>query len=129
MKKLILVAMAGLSLSACAIPGLPTLANVSTSAPAPLERTTVDDQWLATAWKSHDALQDALNLYMDAKPSVIGTPAMKRMADINDAITAALTAAESAAAAGSETDYLVAIAHAKQAFTEMRGALMALKGK
>lgn len=129
MKRMILMATAALSLSACAIPGLPTLANVGVEAPAPLEATTIDDKWLELAWKSHDALQDSLNLAMDLKPSLIGSPGMKRAADINDAITSALTAAESAAAAGSEKDYLVAIAQAKQAITEMRGAIQALKGK
>lgn len=108
---------------------LPIVGLNPTQAPAPLAKTTVDDSALQTAWKAHDALQDALNLYMDAKPSVIGTPAAHRVADINDAITAALTAAEAAAAAGSTTDYLVALAKAKEALANMRTALLALKGK
>lgn len=125
MKRTLLLAAALLSLTACDAArqfDLPT-------SPAPLAATTVDDSWLQTAWKSHDALQDALNLYMDAKPSFIGTPAAKRVADINDAITAALTAAETAAAAGSEADYLKALAKAKQSLTEMRGALAALRSR
>lgn len=115
-------------LSACAIPGLPTLANVA-PAPAPMAKTTIDDKWLDVAWKSHDALQDSLNLAMDLKPSLIGSPGMKRAADVNDAITAALSAAESAVAAGSTTDYLKAVADAKQAIAEMRTAIAALRGK
>lgn len=123
MKRLLIV-MAAFSMTACA--GIPV--DV-TNAPAPLEKTTIDDSALLTAWKSHDALQDALNLYMDAKPSVIGTPAAIRVADVNDAITAALTAAEAAAAAGSTTDYLIALAKAKEALASMRSALAALKGQ
>lgn len=120
MKRLFL-AVAALSLGACQMPAIGV-------APAPLAATTIDDSALLTAWKAHAALQDALNLYMDAKPSVIGTPGAKRVADINDAITAALSAAESAAAAGSSTDYLVALAKAKEALGQMRTALSALKG-
>lgn len=123
MKKLILIA--ALCLSACTSP-LGTF--LTPAAPAPLAHTTIDDSALMTAWKAHDALQDALNLYMDAKPSIIGTPAARRVADVNDAITAALTAAETAVAAGSSTDYAIALAKAKEALSQMRTALAALKG-
>lgn len=122
MKKSILMALA-LSLSACgAIP-----ASVAQS-PAPLASTTIDDRALTTAWKSFDAALDAINLAMDAKPSLIGTPGAKRLADAIDAVSATLSAAESAAAAGSATDYGVAIAKSKDALTQMRQAIAALKG-
>lgn len=119
---------AALALSGCAIPAV-TVGGGLPAAPAPLAKTTIDDRALSAAWKSHDLLQDALNLYLDAKPAVIGTPAARRVADVNDAITAALTAAESAAAAGSTDNYLMALAKAKMALTEMRAALAALRGK
>jgi hypothetical protein len=125
MNRLLLMAMAALSLTACQTPAL----NDVVTSPAPLAKTAIDDSALEAAWKGHDALQDALNLAMDLKPSLIGTPAARRVADINDAITAALTAAESAAAAGETTNYLVALANAKKALTEMRGAILLLKGK
>lgn len=112
-----------LALSGCTLPAV-----TAGQAPAPLAATTIDDSALETAWKAHDALQDALNLYMDAKPAFIGTPAAKRIADINDAITAGLSAAEAGAAAGSTTNYLTGLAKAKEALAQMRNALSALKG-
>ncbi len=93
------------------------------AAPAPLASTVVDDKALQAAWASHGLLQDALNLFLDAKPKVIGTPAAKRVADANDALTAALTAAEHAVAAGSTKDYGVAMANAKGAIVQLRAAL------
>lgn len=127
MKKLIMVSM--LALSACTGPLGSILTTPTAQAPAPLAKTTVDDSALLTAWKSFDAMLDAVNLYIDAKPAIIGTPGAKRLADAIDAVSAALSAAESAAAAGSTTDYLTALAHAKQALAETRMAIAALKGQ
>ena len=121
--------LAALSLTACQLPDISIGSGMIPQAPAPLAKVTFDDSALSTAWKSHDALQDAINLYLDVKPKVIGTPAAKRMADANDAITAALTAAESAAAAGSTTDYLKALAQAKDAINQVRAAFSLLKGQ
>ena len=121
--KRLLIMFAALALTACN-----GMAFSPFAAPAPLAKVTIDDTALAVAWKSHDLFQDALNLYLDAKPKAIGTPAARRVADINDAITAALTAAEAAAAAGSTTDYLIALAKAKEAIANMRTAFTALKG-
>ena len=118
----LLAALAALSLAACQLPA------VSTQAPAPLAQTTIDDKALDVAWKSLDAALDGINLALDLKPSLIGTPAAKRVADGIDAVTAALTAAEHAAAAGSTTDYAKALAEAKSAYAELRLALQALKG-
>lgn len=122
--KIIATLCLALSLGGCAIP-----AALAPVAPAPLAATTIDDRALSAAWKSHELLQDAINLYLDAKPAAVGTPAARRVAAVNDAITAALTAAESAAAAGSTTNYLTALADAGRALAEMRGALATLKGK
>lgn len=122
MKSLILV----LSLALAACSGVPMSV---TQAPAPLAATAIDDRALQTAWKSFDVALDAINLYLDAKPSVIGTPGAKRLADGIDALTAALTAAESAAAAGSTTSYAVALVNVKDAAASLRVAMLALKGK
>jgi hypothetical protein len=123
MKKLILAAL--LSLTACT----GQLASVLDPPSAPLARTVIDDRALETAWKGLDASLDAINLVLDLKPSLIGTPAAHRVADAIDAVTLALTAAESAAAAGEATDYATALAKSKAAFVEMRSALQAMKGK
>ena len=122
MRKLIFAAM--LCLSACS--GIPV---TMTEAPAPLAQTTVDDKALETAWKSFDAALDAVNLVLDIKPSLIGTPGARRLADAIDATSLALTSAESAAAAGSAKDYAIAIAQAKGSLSEMRMAIQALKGQ
>ena len=124
--KLMLPLCAALALSGCA---LPTMTLGGPQAPAPLAATTIDDRALTAAWKTHDLLQDALNLYMDAKPSIIGTPQARRVADVNDAITAALSAAEAAAAAGSTTSYLAALTDAREALAQMKTALASMKGQ
>ena len=113
-----------LALSACA--GIPVSVQNS---PAPLAQTKIDDRALETAWKGFDAALDGVNLVLDLKPSLIGTPGARRLADAIDATSLALTAAESAAAAGETTDYAVALAKAKQSFVEMRQAIQALKGQ
>lgn len=121
MRKLLLLACAcALPLSACA--GIPV---VSSAAPAPLAHTTIDDTALNAAWKSFDIALDAIDLWKAAKPSVKGTPQGIAIANAIDRVTSFLTAAESAAAAGSTTDYGVALANAKAALTELR---LALKG-
>jgi hypothetical protein len=124
MKRLIAI-LAALSLSACQLPdirigdgGLP-----SVSSPAPLANTAIDDTALMTAWKSFDIALDAINLLIDAKMIVIGSPKAVKVADGIDRVTQFLTAAESAAAAGSTKDYGVALANAKGAITELRAAL------
>lgn len=125
MKKLILIA--GLMLSACTSQ-LESVLDPA-SAPAPLAKTTIDDRALQAAWKSFDVSLDAINLAMDLKPSLIGTPGAKRLANAIDAVSAALTAAEHAVAAGSTTNYITAMANVRNALTEMRLALTAMKGQ
>lgn len=124
MKRFLTILAAATALSACSTP----FVIGPQAAPAPLAATTIDDRALMAAWRTFDAALDAINLYMDAKPSAIGTPGAVRLANAVDAVSAALTAAESAAAAGSATDYATAIAKAKDALTEMRAAIAALKG-
>jgi hypothetical protein len=123
MMKKFLAPFVALALVACA--GIPV---VSTQAPAPLAQTTIDDTGLEVAWKALDTALDGINLALDLKPALIGTPGANRVADAIDAATAALSAAEAAAAAGSTTSYATAMAKAKEALTEMRVALQSLKG-
>ncbi len=124
MKRTILILATALSLSACGV--IP--ASVA-SAPAPLAQTTFDDKALRTAWDSLDVAADAINLVLDVKPRLVGTPAMIKAADALDATSAALSAAEAAVAAGSTTKYSIALAQAKKAMADLRVALLALKGK
>lgn len=117
MKRLILIA-AALSLPACALPSF----SLGT-APTPLASTVVDDKALDAAWRSFDIALDALDLWMDAKPSVIGTPKAIKIADGIDKVTTLLTAAEKAASAGSTKDYAEALTDAKAALVELRVAM------
>jgi hypothetical protein len=117
-KRLILIA--ALMLSACT---LPSFSLGTPTSPAPLAQTTVDDTALSAAWKSFDVALDAINLAIDAKLIVIGSSKAIAIADAIDKVTKFLTAAESAAAAGSATDYKVALANASAALVEMRSAL------
>lgn len=125
MKRSVTIVATALALTACqpfAYGSLPT------QSPAPLAKTTIDDRALRAAWKSFDAALDAINLAMDIKPSLIGTPGAIKLANAIDATTLALSAAESAADAGSQAEYDAALASATQAFTQLRMAIAALKG-
>lgn len=119
MKRFVTI-LAALSIGACQIPAI---SIGGPEAPAPLAQTTIDDTALMTAWKSFDIALDAINMLIDAKQITIGSPKAVKVADGIDRVTAFLTAAESAAAAGSTKDYMVALANAKGAITDLRAAL------
>jgi hypothetical protein len=124
-KHMLLAALAAVSLSACT-PGVTT---GSVPVPAVLATKSVDETALRAAWGSFDVALDAINLWMDAKPSVVGTPKARRVADAIDAVSAALTAAQvtaDALNAGKIADvgaYTTAMANAKIALTNLRAAL------
>ena len=126
MNRFLILVATSLAISGCQLPQISLLPS---QPPAPLAQTTIDDRALQAAWRTFDTALDAINLYMDAKPNVIGTPGATRLANAIDAVSHALTAAEKAASAGSATDYSTAIAEAKGALTEMRSAISALKGQ
>lgn len=111
--------LAALSLSACTLPTL----SLGTQSPAPLAHTTVDDKALDVAWKSFDLALDGIAALRDAGAIKKGTPKAISVANGIDAVSGFLTAAESAAAAGSTTDYGIALANAKSAITQLRAAL------
>lgn len=119
MKRLMMIG-AALSLTACA---LPSFSLGTPQSPAPLAQTTIDDKALSAAWKSFDVALDAINLLIDHKVIVPGTPKARAIADGIDKVTGFLTAAESAAAAGSAADYRVALANANGALTQLRTTL------
>jgi hypothetical protein len=121
MKRLIILGCA-LSLGGC-VPLLSAMTGTLPASPAPLAQTTIDDKALSAAWKSFDVALDAINLLIDHKVIVAGSPKAKAIADGIDKVTGFLTAAESAAAAGSATDYKVALANAGGAIVELRAAL------
>lgn len=124
MKKIIL-AFAALSMTACS--GIP-VAVQQPAIPAPLAQTNIDETALRAAWGAFDTALDALNLWMDAKPSVIGTPAAHKIADAVDVVNAALTAAQVAADAANNGEYLAAMGKAKIALSDLKAAISAAKG-
>jgi hypothetical protein len=120
MKRVLITCLAVLSLSACTLPNISLGTGTS---PAPLAQTVIDDKALSAAWKSFDVALDAINMLVDHKVIAPGTPKARAVADGIDKVTGFLTAAESAAAAGSATDYKVALANASAAIAELRAAL------
>ncbi len=115
-----LILLGALSLTACQ---LPAISIGSPTAPAPLAQTVVDDKALQLAWASFDVALDGINILIDAKVIKPGTPKAIAVADGIDKVTGFLTAAESAAAAGSARDYGAALANVRGAIAQLRAAL------
>lgn len=126
MMKTILAALVAVTMTACTGP----LGSILTAPPStpPLAQTKIDETALRAAWGAFDTALDALNLWMDAKPSVIGTPAAVKIADAVDAVNAALTAAQVAADGLNSGDYIKAMAEAKVAISDLKAAISAAKG-
>lgn len=120
MRKILSIAIA-LSLSGCTslVPGesgVPTIPE----APAPLAATAIDDTALMTAWRSFDVALDAIAVLRTQGIIKVGSPKALAIANGIDRALTALQAAEHAAAAGSTTSYLTALAEARLAFTDLR---------
>ena len=120
--KRILILLGALTLTACQLPDISIGSGLGQS-PAPLAQTVVDDKALSLAWSSFDVALDGINMLADTGYLKPGTPKAIKVADGIDKVTAFLTAAESAAAAGSAKDYNVALANAKGAIVQLRAAL------
>ncbi len=118
-----IAAFAALSLCACT----PMLGGFG-SAPAPLERTKIDDRGLETAWKVFDLTLDAINLLGDFGILVPGSPAGKSVATAIRTINKAFAVAEYAAAAGSTTDYKAALEAVNAGIKELQATVAGLKG-
>lgn len=108
-----------LILALTALPGCSMLPGLTTQAPAPLARTTIDDTALETAWKAFDLALDAVNLLGDRGVIVPGTPTGKSVAAGIRKVNRALAAAERFAAAGSLTDYNGALMEASAGIVEL----------
>ncbi len=116
--KRIFILLGALTLGACQLPAFSVA-----QAPAPLAQTVVDDKALQAAWSSFDLALDGINTLIDTNYIKPGTPKAIAVADGIDKVTAILTAAESAAAAGSTKDYNIALAQVRGAITQLRAAL------
>ena len=105
----------------CTIPGVGF-----TEAPAPLQKTVIDDVALKALWQTFDVALDGINLLRTNGVLVAGTPRALRVADAIDAASLSLQAAEHAAKAGSTLSYGKALGEALAAMADLR---MALKGQ
>lgn len=115
----LLIPCALLALTACNPGGI-------ASAPAPLERTTIDEKAVTLAAQSVDAV--ALSVTALVKAGVIkpGTPTAIKIASALDTARDAVNTAEKARQAGSATNYLTAIARANAAVSEIKAIIAKL---
>jgi len=113
--------LAALSLTACQLPDISI--GSALQSPAPLANAVIDDKALMAAWQSFDLALDGINKLADLGYLKPGTPKAIAVADGIDKVTGFLTAAESAAAAGSTKDYNVALANVKGAIVQLRASL------
>lgn len=123
MRKMMVAAIAALSLSACAanggISGIP-------AAPAPLEKTTVDEKALLFAAAGAELALTAVDQAVLLGKLPFGSPIALRAKGLIEDIQAALNAAAAARKALSTTEYLAAIAEGEKAMAELNSLL---KGK
>lgn len=130
MRKFLFALCAPLLLAACMVPSLGGLLG-NTAAPAPLERTVIDDKALRAAWQTFDTALDAINLAIDAcetvnfRPTAClrvkpGTASANSLADAIVKVKTGLQGAEHAAAAGSAKDYGTALAEANAALGDIK---------
>lgn len=108
---------AALALAGCGVPAF------TAAAPAPLAATTVDDTGLETAWRAFDVALDSINLLGDLGVIVPGSPKGRAVAASIRTVNRSLAAAERFAAAGSQTDYALALRDAMAGMDELRTAM------
>lgn len=117
MKKLLLC-LSVLALGACT----PTLSDLAT-APAPLERTSIDEQGLIVAVDTFETLLTVVDQLVAANIIVPGSPRALSLQGHLRTAQAGLNAAAAAQKAVSTTDYLTALAQVRAALVQARIAL------
>lgn len=110
-----LAAVALMAMPACTA----TLPDLSTAPPAPLERTTIDEKALSTAWAGLGFVAEAVDQLTTLGVIVKGTPRGNAVKDALLKAEAALDAATAAKDALSASSYATAMADAKTAFDEL----------
>lgn len=114
----IALTLSALSLSACA-----GLLEDPTSAPAPLEQTSIDERGLVLAYATFGTVLDSVDILIDNDVIVPGSPRALQIADAVDTAKAAFEAASAAQRAGSTTSYVTAIAEARAAIETIRALI------
>lgn len=84
------------------------------------EQITVER--LDLAWRTYDAVIDAINLLLDKHVLLAGTAQAKAVADANDRVLAGLKAAEAARKVCNSTSYSAALVETKLALDALRSA-------
>lgn len=118
---------AALSLNACT-DGLKAINNMGTSgagvtgisSPAPLAKTTIDDQHLRDAWLGYEAAIDAINVARSFGAFPKGSPKAEAFANVNERVLAAFLAAELIATGLSTANPLAALNELRAALVEFR---------
>lgn len=108
------------ALALCACAGMSAFVP---AAPAPLAQTTIDDTGLDAAWRAFDVALDSINLLGDLGVIVPGSPQGRAVAQAIRTVNRSLSAAERFAAAGSQTDYALALREAMAGMEDLRTAL------
>ena len=122
MKRIILLAAAALSLSACNPTGTPP-GSVSDVPVVGSVCAAISSDKFDVALKAYGAAADAVNLLIDAKVLVSGTPRALAVATANDRVLTAFAVAERARRACNSASYTAAMAEVSVAITEIRTAL------
>lgn len=118
MRKMMIAALAALSLSACAgsVPDL-------NSAPAPLEQTTLDEKAIRFAGAGFEFALTAVDQAVALGKLKKGSPDALRAKALIDDVQTALNAAAEARKALSTDNYLAAIADGEKAMADLKNLL------
>lgn len=116
MKKLLLAAcLAAMPLAGCE--------TVSTTAPAPLQQTVIDERALLVAINGAEAIRTAVDALVAANVIQPGTMRALQTRDLLINIRDGLNGAAAAQKAGSSSSYVSALAQANEAITKIRAVL------
>lgn len=122
MKSISLVLLAAASLAACT-PSTSPPASVSDVPVVSTVCANIQADKFDVALRAYGAAVDAVNLLIDAKVLVPGSPRALAVAKANDRVLAGFAVAERARRACNSTSYLAAMAEVTRAIAEVRTAL------
>jgi len=125
MRKLMIAALAALSLSACATTATAPPQPIDKLSPilAPLAGTHVDDEIIKAAWRAADAALYGVDLMRSLGWIVDGSPKALALADAAESLKRWLIAADEAQRAGQQPTAAAAYAQASAAYAALLAAL------
>lgn len=116
------------TLAACSPQTVAGALDTVASAPAPAERTTIDEKAVTLAAQTVDALALTASALVQARVIVPGSPLALRLAKALDVARDGVNAAELARQAGSAGSYAVALDRALAAVAEIKAIVAEVKG-